>query len=439
MQPKRRLIRAIQKWERLREELEKAMVEPPTSAEAARISPLFRKRRLDVALIISDIHYRQRRRIRHPDSVDHEHTNGRSAARDAMETALVNFLRRHSIGTQVDDRVLDALLPNDLTGEFAASIGDLLIKHPLSVTALLGHLFKPGSTRVSSEVIKNKCSRLVALASIAAERKVRAEMGQDIDFQLSEEIPLTRSILKASRLCELLENTVSFTVTSETSVDIKEMSPGRQLCALALRHAPVAQGVLMWAQELTRSHEFDASASYPTLSPSILSLIRIVAVRHPFCRTKAIEVAGVFLSHSNSEVSYQKMTAIKEQSLRLLIFLLINGEFSTVLGSLTVRLQLQGDAAMDASLVRYFVESLLEVVRPPVSLPFVRSAGNFLLAPKCVEALRTTYFSETSRNLLLALLKSFEEVLDHDPKLIPSTSQDVSLVSSLLTSYTPSL
>ncbi len=116
MQPKRRLIRATQKWERLREELEKAMVEPPTSAEASRISPLFRKRRLDVALIISDIHYRQRRRILHPDGVDQDHTNIIKKKNDSMETALVNFLRRHSIGTQVDERVLDALLPNDLTG-----------------------------------------------------------------------------------------------------------------------------------------------------------------------------------------------------------------------------------------------------------------------------------------------------------------------------------
>jgi hypothetical protein len=285
-------------------------------------------------------------------------------------------------------------------------------------------------------VIKNKCARLIALASIAAEQKVALYLAQDShNFQPADEVPLARSILKGSQLCELLENAVSFTVSTEATVDSKEMSPGRKLCGLALRCAPVAQGVLMWAQDFTRAHEFDASASYPTLSPSILSLIRIISVRHPFCRTTAVDVAIVFLSHSNSEVSYQKMTAIKEQGLRLLLFLLINGEFASVLGSLTIRLQLQGDAALDASLVRYFVEGLLEVVRPPVSLPFVRSIGTFLLAPICVEALRTTYFSEASRGLLTSLIGSFGDELKNEPASIPSTPQDSSLVSSLLATY----
>jgi hypothetical protein len=48
-------------------------------------------------------------------------------------------------------------------------------------------------------------------------------------------------------------------------------------------------------------------------------------------------------------------------------------------------------------LVRYFVSGLLEVVRSPVSIVFVRSFGALLKAPKCVDAVRTQYFVAASR------------------------------------------
>jgi hypothetical protein len=70
-------------------------------------------------------------------------------------------------------------------------------------------------------------------------------------------------------------------------------------------------------------------------------------------------------------MSYQKVAEIKEKGLRLLLHLLAKGEVTSVLGKITSRLK-QQDALMDASLVRYFVSGLLEVVQSPVSIVFVR-------------------------------------------------------------------
>jgi hypothetical protein len=424
-----RFMRAIRKWEMLGQNLETAMVDPHASSSVAGSSPLFRKRRLDVALTMSELQQRQRRRRR----VDGSSGDGTSKS-SGLETALMTFLRRYSLGIQVDDAILDPLLPTGLDFNGADDIGKLLIQHPLAVKALMGYIFLPGSVRVTSPVVKNKCARLIALAVMAAEKDAVVESGQEDSSMGSDEVALTRMILQGSQLCEQMETMVSFLVlTDASSAPGPSASPGQKLCALAFTCAPVAQGTVMWAREFTDGPEFAASASFPTLSTSILSLVRLICLRQPFARSDCVDIALAFLKHSNSDISYQKVAEIREQSLRLLLHLLVKGEVTSVLGKITSRLKQQGSALMDASLVRYFVGGVVEVVRGPASIVFVRSFGALLKAPKCVDAVRTQYFGEPHRQRLVDLLTSFKDLRSSGGAKL--ASDDASLIASLLTTY----
>lgn len=423
-----RFKRAIRKWEMLGQNLETAMVDPNTSSSVSGSSPLFRKRRLDVALTLSELQQRQRRRRR----VDGSSGDG-TTKNSILETALMTFLRRYSIGIQVDDAILDPMLPKGLDFSGADDIGKLLIQHPLAVKALLGQLFLPGSTRVTSPVVKNKCARLIALSVLAAEKEALAEIEQEDSAMGSDEVALTRMILQGSQLCEQTETMVSFLVLTDSNIPAPSASPGQKLCSLAFACAPVAQGTVMWAREFTSGPEFAASASFPTLSTSILSLVRLICLRQPFARSDGVEIALAFLKHSNSDMSYQKVAEIKEKGLRLLLHLLVKGEVTSVLGKITSRLKEQGSALMDASLVRYFVSGLLEVVQSPVSIVFVRSIGALLKAPKCIDAVRTQYFGEPHRQRLVDLLRSFKDLRSSGGAKL--ASEDASLISSLLITY----
>lgn len=144
-------LRAIRKWERLGDDLKISMIDPALTNS----TPLFRKRRLDVAMTISELHQRQRRRI----LVNGKTIVGKSAD-DEMEAKRLNavhsFLRRYSLSIRVDDSVLDSILQSG-SSELAASVsGVLLAKRPISVKALLGYLYKPGGQRVASVVAKKK-------------------------------------------------------------------------------------------------------------------------------------------------------------------------------------------------------------------------------------------------------------------------------------------
>lgn len=422
-----RLGRVLRKWEAICQDLESALMDPAASASIAGSSPLFRKRRLEVALTVSDLHQHQRKRRRLEDGSFS--TNGKSRTESALETALLAFLRRHAIGIQIDDSVLDPLLPQGLDLNTAGLTGKLLIEHPLAIQAILGYLYKPGSTRVAAPVVKNKCARLVAMAVIAAEKA--ASMDLDEVPPASDEVALTRVILQGSQLCEQLETMVSFLVTIDSSAP--STTPGQKLCSLALKYAAVAQGVMIWARELTHGPEFAASASYPTLSVSILSLVRIICLEQPFTRRLALDIALAFLRHSNPDISYQKVNAIKEQSLRLMIFLILKGEVASVLNAAASRLQQSGSSELDASLVRYFVGGILDVVRPPVSLAFVRAFGTLLKIPRCLDAVRSTYFGEVQREQLSSLLSSFNNVKAGGGADL--NKDDTAFVSSLVAAY----
>jgi len=433
-----RFRRAIRKWERLSQDLDCAMVDPSTSSSTAGLSPLFRKRRLDVALTISELHQRQRRRHR-PSEVNEvcPATNG-DQQKETMETGLIHFMRRYSVGTHVDDFVLGGLLPTGLNMQGASDeVGELLITYPLAIRALLSHMFKLGGSFRVAASSKSKCARLVALAVLSSNEKARSEIGAtdgDDDGDSQDEVALTRQLVQGCQLCEEVALMASFVVTSDGERKGAIASPGQQLCNLALKSAAVAQGVIMWAHEIVKGNEYTASATYPTFSPSILSLIRIVSLRHPCTRLETSEIAFVFLAHStSSEISYKKINEIKEQSLRLLLFLLVHGEAPSVLRTLTSRLQ-HGDAIkLDASLLRYFTSGMLEVVRPPYSLPFVRLLGAVLKTPRVMDAVRSAYFGDNNKERLKSLLSYFQESCAKQQST--AAKADVALVAFLTKTY----
>ena len=143
-------LRAIRKWERLGDDLKSSMIDPASSS-----TPLFRKRRLDVAMTISELHQQQRRRI-----LGDEKTIVETGPNDDVESKRLNsihsFLRRYSLNTRVDDSVLDSILQIGSSELAASSSGGLLAKRPISVKALLGYLYRPGGQRVASVVTKTK-------------------------------------------------------------------------------------------------------------------------------------------------------------------------------------------------------------------------------------------------------------------------------------------
>jgi hypothetical protein len=404
------LLPAIRKWTRLREELESSMVDPTVESRAAGASSLYRKRRRDIALCVSELIQRQRRRLR-PDTEEADEII-RDEQRDVLERALADLLLAHSETKKLDDRLLDQLLSQGTNGKAA---GRLINCHPLALKCLLGHLFLPGNARAPSLLTRTKCAKLVALAVLAAESSTKKERGfEDPSSRQAKEEQIKNALISGSQLLELVENMVSFTVTD--SVETKDSNPsaGVKLSILANKSAPVAEGVVIWAKQLVAGSEFVSSASYPTLSPSILSLLRILSMRHPFTRPTILEVASLFLDHSNSELSYQKMTELKEQALRLLLLLMIQGEVVSVLGSIANRLNESNSKAsmIDASLIRYFVGGLLDVVQSPCSSLMIGAIGSLLLTSNCVDALNSTYFGEDSRGKLNELVQSFKLSLE---------------------------
>ena len=426
----RQMNTAIRKWERLKEDLENAMIDPSIAAATAGSSSLYRKRRLDVALTISELQQHQRRRLDPAASNEEQLDNDRH--QNSLETALLNLLKKSAAGALPEDSALEQLL----SGCDKSEVGKLLISYPLAMKTLLGYLFKPGSARVSSLLTRAKCAHLVALAVMAAETVSNHESGErthtdPIELKCQEEL-IKGMLLTGSQMCELVENMVSFTVSS--NVEENNASAGMKLCALALKSATVAQGVVTWSLEVVRGSDFLNSASYPTLSPSILGLVRIIATKHPFTRRTVMDVALTFLGHTNSEISSQKMNSLKEQSLRLLVILLCKGEVISVFGMVTSLINRQGVAVIDSSLLRYFVGGLLDVMKPPFSLVIIRAMGAMLLSKMCIEAIRSKFFGDVNQGRLKCIVTQFEVGIENGES-VKATVSDKKLVSLLVSVY----
>jgi len=102
---------------------------------------------------------------------------------------------------------------------------------------------------------------------------------------------------------------VSFAVLDKA--DSSDSSVGRQLSALCIKYSVIAEGALVWAEELASEPEFVIAAAYPTLAPCILSLARLICIYHPLARPAVLKVSLIFIGHSNREISHQKMQSIK--------------------------------------------------------------------------------------------------------------------------------
>ncbi|KAL7466366.1 hypothetical protein ACHAXS_006667 [Conticribra weissflogii] len=307
------LQRARLKWQRLKEELEDEMLKPLATGTTFQ-----KKRRIDVALTMSDLYQRQRRRIDPTSGHANGEGNGSTSAlsnknelANVLDTALVGLLTKTSLGAQIDKETAESMLKFAYGGS-TDRIGDLLIEHPSAIIALLRNMF--GSQRIRQLETRQKCARLAALAVMASERMAVSCDG--VSVIVSDEDELCQIILKGSQLCEQVESMVSFTVLDST--ENTAGSIGRQLSALCIKHAVIAQGVLIWAKELASGSEFITTAGYSTVSPCILSLARLISIYHPLARSNVLNLALVFLGHSNSDISHQKMQSIKVRPLSCL-------------------------------------------------------------------------------------------------------------------------
>mmetsp|Transcript_11475 Transcript_11475/g.33828 ORF Transcript_11475/g.33828 Transcript_11475/m.33828 type:complete len:430 (-) Transcript_11475:207-1496(-) len=426
------------------------------STEAAK-NPLARKRRVDVCLTVGELFQRKRRRIA-PDKDDDTRNGGRRhnlgilSISDQLDDAVIGLLRKHALGMDVDRTHLDHILRGAYGERMDKErIGDVLVAHPTAIGALLGGLFRP-SLRIRSLEIRHKCAKLAALAASAAGRAARRgvvgagakDRNSDVEKEKVDlaEDKLTKALLRGSQLCEQVENMVTFTVVDElVSGDAEpssSVSAGRQLSSLCVRHAPVARGALMWAAELGSKAEFSQSAAYPTLAPSVLSLARIAAVHHPLVRPVSLDLTFVFLKHSPPDLSYQKVSALKEQGLRLLLWLATLGRAIDVFDTLAEKLKKAGtsNSGIDSANLRYFVAGVLEVIRPPLSVPLVRSMGTFLSNKTCVDALQSSYFDTSKKKALAELVWNFDKAVTAGREGLRSSLDDVALVSSLRAVYT---
>ena len=418
--------KAMRRWARLSEELETAMVLPDESTSAGTsTNAIIRKRRLDIALTTSELHQRQRRRVAPNSSAA---TPKKSVMRDNLDSAVEKLIRKYSMGVVIDNETAEALLRASYGSE-KRIIGDVLNAHPVSLAALLAYLFKPGRLRVRSLEMRHKCAKLIALASysasVALSKSGKGGEGAPIEDNVDE---VTKIRLRGSQLCEQIETMVSFIVVDE--VDFKEgASVGRELSSLCIKNPAVAQGALLWSIERGSSLEFVDSAAYPTLAPSILSLARIISIHHPLSRPEVQKIALIFLKHSPPELSFQKAQGLKEQALRLLLWLCAQGESVRVFNAVT-------SAGFDSALLRYFMGAILQIVRPAFSLPMVRSLGSLLSSKPCVDALRSSHFDASGKALLAKLLGNFRDAISPQGNLASyATATDKALVASLTTLY----
>ena len=452
-------MRAIMKWERLRDEVEDEMLlHPPKTGTTFQ-----RKRRIDMAITISNLYQRKRHRvdprlIRNSSTYADEKNNNNNnnmnniARCNTLDVAIIQLITKNGLGMPIDKEVLDNILKYAYGGS-TDRIGELLLQHTTAITALLNHLFSP-IQRIRLLDTRMKCARLVALAVIAALRRTVAtteggdggggmqvealpqESNNDTDD--NDEDGLIQIILKGSQLCEQLENVVSFTVidsiinnntNNNNNNTVEERSIGRQLSSMCIKHSVISHGFLIWAKVQSSGVDFVETANYTSVSPCILCLTKLICRYHPLSRPTALEIALIFLGHSNREISSQKMQSIKEQCLRLLLWLSTQGMSLAVLSVVQNRLDKNNKGVgssscetLDSSLVRYFFIGLMDIIRPPFSIAFVRAFGGLLLIGPCVDALQSKLVDVSTRENIARLVSQFEagSVLREDDKLLLS-------------------
>jgi hypothetical protein len=131
-------------------------------------------------------------------------SNGSEQLQYSVESGILNALKKYSRDTSIDDSLVNQLLYNPYTDksksteECEAQVGTLLHGHPLSIEYLLRILFLPG-VRVKSSEMRMKCSKLVAMAVVAAQKEVVDMSNIDISKIEAVEIETVASMSKVSR------------------------------------------------------------------------------------------------------------------------------------------------------------------------------------------------------------------------------------------------
>lgn len=214
--------------------------------------------------------------------------------------------------------------------------------------------------------------------------------------------------MSACDLCESIENMISFSVAENPTKD--DSSSGHRLCYLCIKFPAVAQGVLLWAVGLATGDDFVSSASYATLTPCILGIARVIAKSHRSARTSVTDLATVFLKQkvaSSREMSYQQSKSLKEQCIRLMIWLIVLGEAPSVFTTIKEIIK-SNESILDSSLLRYFISGVLEVLGVgrvqtlEISQSTAITLSRLLCLKYCSRALNAAYF-EYKANLHLLL------------------------------------
>jgi len=202
------------------------MLSSSSALNNGEMNSLVRKRRANTALTVSDLYQRQRRRIEPnakrtspshdaPTGVLHNesltsisarsfHTNDilNDKLRYSLESGIIALLKKYALGIPLDSVLVDQLLHDEYENNHdgddninpsldeashsspcipithGGRIGQLLIQHPLAISALMESLFTPGSStgRLNSLELKLKCAKLLAVATLASERAVLASV-----------------------------------------------------------------------------------------------------------------------------------------------------------------------------------------------------------------------------------------------------------------------
>ena len=254
-----------------------------------------------------------------------------------------------------------------------------------------------------------------------------------------------------------VENLVSFSISERYATIDPLASVGRQLSYLCSRHAIVAHGFLLWANDRFSSSVFVGSAAFSSLAPGILGLARISATNHVPMGLAVLELALVFLGTGgksggrDADVSFRKATELRRMAVRLLLVLCtcgvavdvlyavsdaISDDVGRGLGGLkgkknnatggrevskTFSGQGQGErgrgdgryargsvltVTIDASLLRYFLFGMFEIFRPPYSRALAAAVINLLSKGVCVDAiLRSPSGHEDGTDIAGKLLK----------------------------------
>jgi hypothetical protein len=116
-----------------------------------------------------------------------------------------------------------------------------------------------------------------------------------------------------------------------------------------------------------------------------------------------------------------------------MIWLSTQGMVLNVISALREKLQ-KGSSEMDSALVRYFISGLLDVMRPPFSLPFVRALSGMLMERPCIDTLTSQLFDTCKKTELSNMIAHFEKAFAVEN--VSSLENDASLMSTLKAAYT---